>query len=258
MKIALTIAGSDPTGGAGIQSDLRVFRHFSVYGLSAVSALTAQNTFRVSAISAVEEDFLEEQLHAVLDDIMPDAVKTGMLFSRAAVRVVTRVMRGYGLRNIVIDPVTISSTGTSLLENGALDIVKEELLPLAKVITPNVAEASSLSGIRIANEEDMERAAGELKQLGVETVVITGGDFFAPEEQKTLELVYDGTEYRRIYGKRTPGEYHGTGCAFSAAIAALLAHGTPVPEAVGKAKDFIDTAIANAHTLGKGMKLLSF
>lgn len=266
MKTALTIAGSDPTGGAGLQADLMVFNHFGVYGLSAVSALTAQNTYEVNAISKVEGNFLEEQLNALISDIRPDALKTGMLFSIDAVKAVVKTMRGYELENLVIDPVTISSTGKSLMENGVLDALKEELFPLAKVITPNIYEAAAISGINIMDEKNMEKAAIELKKFGPEIVIITGGHFERVkgqgsrgkvEKEETLDLIYDGKSFHRIKGKKIRGEYHGTGCAFSAAITAGLAKGISVMEAVKKAKEFIEIAIKNAHSIGKGMRLLN-
>lgn len=253
MKTALTIAGSDPTGGAGLQADLKVFHHFGVYGLSAVSALTAQNTFEVSAISRVDEGFLAEQLNTLLSDLRPDALKTGMLFSTEAIKVIAGTIRGYELQDLVIDPVTVSSTGTSLIENGALDAMKDELFPLAKVITPNIYEASAISGINIENENDMEKAAIKLKGLGVEFVIITGGHM----KNETLDLIYDGERFDYLRGKKTKGEYHGTGCAFSAAITALLARGVSVREAAKKAKEFVAHAIDKAYDIGKGMRLLN-
>jgi hydroxymethylpyrimidine/phosphomethylpyrimidine kinase len=264
MKTALTIAGADPTGGAGLQADIRVFNHFGVYGLSAVSALTAQNTYEVNAISKVDGKFLEEQLNTLISDIRPDAVKTGMLFSIEAVKAAAKIIKGYDLDNLVIDPVTISSTGRSLIENNGLNALKEELFPLSRVITPNIYEASVLSGIKIIDEKDMERAAVELKKLGPEIIIITGGHFEEVRSQKsevrsdreTLDLIYDGKGFHYILGKRIKGEYHGTGCAFSAAITASLAKGISVLEAVRKAKEFIDIAIKNAHNIGKGMRLL--
>ncbi len=256
MKVALTIAGSDPTGGAGAQSDLRVFHHFAVYGLSVLAALTAQNTFKVSAVSAVRGDLLEEQLNTLLNDIRPDALKTGLLFSMDAIMTAAKIIRAHDLRNVVIDPVIVSSTGTDLMERGALDIMKKDLLPLARVITPNIAEASALSGVRISDEEDIEEAARALKQFGPEVIVITGGHLPAAKEHETLELIYDGKDFHRIRGKKIKGEYHGTGCAFSAAITALLARGSSVTDAVRQAREFMDKAIKNAHSIGKGMKLL--
>lgn len=253
MKTALTIAGSDPTGGAGIQADIKVFNHFGVYGLSAVAALTSQNTYEVNAILKVDGVFLESQLNTLVSDIRPDAVKTGMLFSIEAIKAAAKIIRGYELENLVIDPVTISSTGANLMEDGALDILKEELFPLAKVITPNIYEAAAISGINIESEKDIERAAMKLKQFGPETVIITGGHF----DKKTLELVYNGEKVNIIGGEKIKGEYHGTGCAFSAAITACLAKGMTVIEAVKKTKKFMNAAIKNAHTIGKGMRLLN-
>lgn len=268
MKTALTIAGSDPTGGAGLQADIRVFNHFGVYGLSAVSALTAQNTYEMNAILKVDGKFLEEQLNTLVSDIRPDALKTGMLFSIDVVKAVAKIIKGYELDNLVIDPVTISSTGTSLMENGVLDALKEELFPLAKVITPNIYEATAISGINIMDEKDIERAAAELKRLGPETVIITGGHFEEIRSRsevegsevrgdgETLDLIYDGEKFHRLKGKKIKGAYHGTGCAFSAAITACLAKGISVIEATRKAKEFVDIAIKGAYSIGKGMRLL--
>jgi hydroxymethylpyrimidine/phosphomethylpyrimidine kinase len=278
MKIALTIAGSDPTGGAGLQADIRVFNHFGVYGLSAVSALTAQNSYEVSGILKVNGKFIEEQLNTLINDIRPDAIKTGMLFSTDAVKAVAKIIKGYELENLVIDPVTISSTGMSLMESDLLDVLKEELFPLAKVITPNIYEASAISGINIMDEKDMERAAAELKNFGPEIVIITGGHFEEVTEyssrksrsvlsarqksgvrsdRETLDLIYDGKKFHRIRGKKIKGKYHGTGCAFSAAITACLAKGMSVIDATKKAKEFINIAIKNAYSIGKGMRLLN-
>ncbi|MDI6802154.1 MAG: bifunctional hydroxymethylpyrimidine kinase/phosphomethylpyrimidine kinase [Thermodesulfovibrionales bacterium] len=267
MKVALTIAGSDPTSGAGLQEDLKVFHHFGVYGISAVSVLTAQNTYEVKAIAEIKEDFLEEQLNMLISDIRPDALKTGMLFSKRIISSVAKIVKGYDLQNLVIDPVTISSTGSSLMENDALDVLRKELFPIAKVITPNIYEATAISGINIMNEKDMEKAALELKKLGPETVIITGGHFEevrskksevrSKKHEKTLDLIYDGTKFYRLAGKKIKGEYHGTGCAFSAAITACLAKGMTVLDAAKKAKEFVDRAIENAHSFGKGMRLLN-
>jgi hydroxymethylpyrimidine/phosphomethylpyrimidine kinase len=258
MKTVLAIAGSDPTGGAGLQADIRVFNHFGVYGLSAVSALTAQNSYEVSGILKVDGKFLEKQLNTLINDIRPDAIKTGMLFSIDAVKAVAKIIKGYELENLVIDPVTISSTGMSLMENGVLDALKEELFPLAKVITPNIYEAFAISGINIMDEKDMERAAEELKNFGPETVIITGGHFEeVRSDGETLDLIYDGEKFHRIRGKKIKGKYHGTGCAFSAAITACLSKGMSVLEAAKKAKEFVNIAIKNAYNIGKGMRLLN-
>jgi hydroxymethylpyrimidine/phosphomethylpyrimidine kinase len=259
MKAALTIAGSDPTGGAGVQADLKVFRHFGVHGLSALSALTAQNTFRVTATRPIEADFLEEQLNTLLSDIRPQALKTGMLFSPEAVWVVARMVKGFELENLVIDPVIRSSTGAPLIRQEALDVLKSELFPLARVITPNIQEASVLSGVAILSEQDMELAARELMKAGPRAVIITGGHRLprtAPAPRETVDVLYDGSRFFRFRGTRMRGDFHGTGCAFSAAVTALLARGNSLRGAVRKAKDFMETALSGAVSLGKGMRLL--
>ena len=253
MKSVLTIAGSDPTGGAGLQADIKVFRAFGVHGLSAVSALTAQNTEDVIAVFPVDKNFFAEQLDVLLRDITPDAVKTGMVYSRQLVGVIAENIRRYALKNLVIDPVTISSSGRSLVEDGTLSAIREQLFPLAKVITPNIYEASVLTGISIENVTDMEESAKELKKMGTENVVITGGHL----EGEALDLYYDGFSFFRMGSAKREGEYHGTGCAFSAAVTALLATGHSTLESVKKAKEFIDNAIKNSYHLGKGMGLLN-
>lgn len=251
MKTALTIAGSDPTGGAGLQADLKVFRAFEVHGLSVVSAITAQNTIGVDSVYTVERDFLEKQLRILLSDIKPDALKIGMLYSRWAVEIVADMLKKYSLSNLVIDPVTVSSSGTSLVTNGTLDSLRENLFPFSKVITPNIYEASVLTGIRIENKNDMEKAAKILKDMGPEVVVITGGHF----EEIAMDLYYDG-DFHDIEGAKIKGEYHGTGCAFSAAITALLALGYTPFKSVRSAKEFINNSIKKAYRPGRGMGLL--
>jgi hydroxymethylpyrimidine/phosphomethylpyrimidine kinase len=253
MNIALTIAGSDPSGGAGIQADLKVFHRFAVYGLSALSAATAQNTFGVSAIERIEGPFLYEQLNTLLSDLRPDALKTGMLLSVEAVRSVADIVTSHNLPNLVVDPIILSSTGKSLLERKAADIMREELFHLAKVITPNIMEASALTGISVSDEGTMEEAAIALKRFGPEFVIITGGHL----ADETLEIIYDGKTFHRLRGRKIAGEFHGTGCAFSAAITALLAKGTSVIDAAREAKAFVASAIESSLALGKGMKLLN-
>ncbi len=251
MKTALTIAGSDPTGGAGLQADLKVFRAFDVHGLAVVSAITAQNTVGVEAVLPVEKDFLKIQLHTLLSDIRPHAVKLGMLYSTWAIELVAGSIKEYSLSNLVIDPVTVSSSGKTLVADGTLDSIREKLFPLAKVITPNIYEASVLTGLRIEERKDMEEAAKILKDMGTEVVVITGGHL----ETIALDLYYDG-EFHDVESEKIKGEYHGTGCAFSAAITASLALGHVPLESVRRAKEFINNAIRKAYYPGKGMGLL--
>jgi hydroxymethylpyrimidine/phosphomethylpyrimidine kinase len=251
MKTALTIAGSDPTGGAGLQADLKVFRAFEVHGLTVVSAVTAQNTVGVESVLPVEREFFEKQLDTLLTDIKPEAVKLGMLYSTWAVELIRSAIKKYSLKNLVIDPVTVSSSGKTLVADGTLDAMREKLFPLAKVITPNIYEASILTGLRIEERKDMEGAAKILKDMGTEVVVITGGHL----EAIALDLYYDG-EFHDVEGKKMEGEYHGTGCVFSAAITASLAFGHTPLESVRKAKEFINRAIKMASHPGKGMGLL--
>ena len=251
MKTALTIAGSDPTGGAGLQADLKVFRALDVHGLSVVSAITAQNTEGVYSVLPVDKSFFEKQLHILLSDIRPDAVKTGMLYSRWAVEIISEILKEYSLSNLVVDPVTVSSSGTSLVENGTLEALREKLFPLSKLITPNIHEASMLTGIMIKDKKSMENAAKVLKDMGPEAVVITGGHL----EEIALDLYYD-REFHPLEGEKIKGEYHGTGCAFSAAVTAFLANKYNTLESVRRAKDFVVKAIKKAYHPGKGMALL--
>lgn len=253
MKTALTIAGSDPTGGAGLQADLKVFKSFGVHGLSIPAALTAQNTSGVEAILPVDRGFFIIQMDTLLEDIIPDALKTGMLYSSWSVEEVAGKIKKYSLRNLVVDPVTISSTGISLVEDGTLDKIRDLLFPLSKVITPNIYEASLYTGINIEYENGMEKAAIELKKTGPEIIVITGGHL----ERKTMDLYYDGSEFHRIEAPKIEGEYHGTGCAFSAAITASLAIGFTPLESVRNAKEFVTGTIKKAYQLGKGMRILN-
>jgi hydroxymethylpyrimidine/phosphomethylpyrimidine kinase len=252
MKTVLTIAGSDPTGGAGLQADVKVFKSFGIHGLSVVSAVTAQNTEGVDAIFPVNRDSLEMQLRVLLSDIRPEALKLGMLYSAWTVDIIVTMMKEYFLNTLVIDPVTVSSSGTSLVEDGTLDAVREKLFPLSKAVTPNIYEASVLTGIMIEDRKGMEEAAKSLKEMGPEIIIITGGHL----RDTALDLYYDG-EFHAIEGEKFQGEYHGTGCAFSAALTALLALGHAPLESARQAKEFVNHAIKNVYHPGKGMGLLS-
>ncbi|MCX7794173.1 MAG: bifunctional hydroxymethylpyrimidine kinase/phosphomethylpyrimidine kinase [Thermodesulfovibrionales bacterium] len=253
MPVSLTIAGYDPTGGAGLQADLRVFWYFGVYGLSAVTSITCQNTTGVEAIYPVSADELEKQLTVLLDDIKPQSLKTGMIYSRENVEVIERCIRKYGLKNLVIDPVTVSSTGVSLLEDRTLDLLKEKLIPHSRVVTPNIYEASVLTGLSIESLEDMKRAAEKIKNMGAEAVVVTGGHL---EGNLTVDVFFNG-EFIFLESERIPGEFHGTGCIFSAAITAALALGVSSSQAVQRAKEFIKNALRTVIHPGKGMGILS-
>jgi hydroxymethylpyrimidine/phosphomethylpyrimidine kinase len=250
--IALTIAGSDPTGGAGLQADLRVFWHFGVYGVSVVSSITSQNTSGVRDTFPLEAEVLERQLSTLLEDITPHALKTGMLYSKENVEVVAKVIREYNLRNLVVDPVTVSSTGVSLMEENALDAIKESLLPLAKVITPNIYEASLLTGIPVETLEDMKEAAKMLKEMGADSVVITGGHL---KGDTTVDIFYNG-RFELLESEKIRGEFHGTGCTFSAAITANLCLGRDCLSALRVAKEFMEMALKKALRPGKGMGIL--
>lgn len=252
MKTALTIAGSDPTGGAGLQADLKVFRAMGVYGLSVPAVLTAQNTEAIDYIYPVPGDLFYRQLDFLLGDIKPDALKTGMLYSTYAVEITAEIIDKYHLENLVVDPVTVSSSGSILVMEGALDSIKALLFPRAKCITPNIYEASVFTGINIDTESNLEDAARRLKDMGPETVVITGGHL----EDRAVDLFYDGKVFERIGSEKLDGEYHGTGCAFSAAMTAMLCMGQTPLEAASSAKEFVVNAIKNAHRPGKGMGLL--
>ena len=253
QKIALTIAGSDPTGGAGFQADLRTFNNMGVYGLSVPTVLTAQNTEGVYSIHEVPADFISKQLDVLLSDITPDAFKTGMLYSTEAVKAVALKVKEYSLKNLVIDPVTVSSTGVQLLEDKGLDAIKSGLFPFSKVITPNIYEASVLTGIDVRNEKTMKESAVILMEQGCEAVIITGGHL----EKKAVDMLFNGEEFLALENERLEGEFHGTGCLFSSAITACLALGYGLNEAFIKAKEIVWNAMKTAVPAGNGMKLLS-
>lgn len=252
MKKALTIAGFDPSGGAGLQADLRAFNAFGVYGLSVASALTAQSSRGVDRIMPVSGKFVRRQLAVLLSDIKPDAVKTGMLYNEENVETVAHIIRKYALKNIVIDPVILSSTGKSLSEKNLPAVVRKMLLPLCTVVTPNIYEASVLSGIHIKDKTDMEKAAKVLRDYGPENVIITGGHL----EKMAMDLLYDD-EFHYLKGKKAEGEYHGTGCVFSAAITALLAKGHSVLHAAGLAKRFMNRQFRKSFSAGGEMRLFN-
>lgn len=253
----LTIAGSDSGGGAGIQADLKTFSALGGYGMSVITALTAQNTKAVTGIHAVPPEFVAEQLDAVFSDIHVDAVKVGMLQSSEVVRTVTERLRTHGAERIVVDPVMVAKSGDRLLRDDAMEALREELLPLATVITPNIPEAEDLLGTRIESEEDMEAAARRLLQTGAQAVLVKGGH--ATGERSADCLAIRSTEHaarvRWLSGERidTPNT-HGTGCTLSSAIAAYLGQGLDVEESVVRAKDYIAAAIeAGSHlSLGHG------
>lgn len=253
MKIALTIAGSDSTGGAGLQVDLKTFKSLGVCGVSVITVLTAQNTEGVFDIYDLPSGFFSTQLDVLLRDIRPDASKSGMLYSTETIKIVAEKIKQYSLKNFVIDPVTVSSTGVSLIKELALEAMKHYLFPLARVITPNIYEASLFTGINIQDEKDMKKAAARLKEFGPETVIITGGHL----QGRALDLFFDGEDFLSLEKEKLEGDYHGTGCVFSSAITANLALGYNVREAAVKAKEFVWKAMESAVSVGKGLKILN-
>jgi len=254
MRTALTIAGSDSGGGAGIQADLKTFAAHGVYGTSAITAVTAQNTIGVMAWEAVSTDLLIAQIEAVADDLAPAAVKTGMLATAAIAEAVAATIASLDLPNLVVDPVMIAKGGDRLLREDAVASIKTELLKLAEVVTPNIPEAEVLAAGSIRTVEDMRAAARRIRSLGPRVVVVKGGHL---DDSTTPGLVIDVvcTPDREfdLQGPRIETRHtHGTGCTFAAAIAAALALGQPVDEAIRMAREYLEGAIRHAPGLGAG------
>lgn len=238
MKNVLTIAGSDPSGEAGIQSDLRTFSAFKVRGLSAVTALTAQNSARVKSVAAVPGKLLKEQLELLFEEFTIDAAKTGMIGSIENLRVIKKFLKAGNIRNLVMDTVLRSTGGKPLLDRaGAKEMTS--LLPFAAAVTPNIPEASALTGIKITDMTGMEKAAKALFEMGAMNVLVKGGHL----DEAPTDLLYDGRSFTYFKGRRIAGPvaaFHGTGCMLSAAIAACLARGTGMEEAIRDAKRFLE------------------
>ncbi len=247
---ALTIAGSDSGGGAGIQADLKTFAAYGVHGMSALTSITAQNTEMVTAVQDVRPDIVKAQIDAVVEDLGVDAAKTGMLHTIGIIKAVAEEIDEHRFPT-VIDPVMISKSGASLLRREAIETFKKELLPLATVVTPNAMEAQTLSGIKVKTLEDAKKSAGKIADLGVKAVVVKGGHVLS--QGKAIDIMYMDGEFRRLEAERIETRAtHGTGCSFSAAIAAEMAKGTSVLEAVSVAKAFITKAIRFGLPLGRG------
>jgi hydroxymethylpyrimidine/phosphomethylpyrimidine kinase len=246
--VALTIAGSDPSGGAGIQADLKTFHQFGVYGEAVVTLLTVQNTRTVSRVEAMSARLVREQIDAVVSDIPPGAAKTGALGSPEVVAVVAEWARTRTTR-LIVDPVMISKHGAPLISLAAQIILKRELIPYAWLLTPNIPEAESLTGVRIHNEADMEHAAVALLKMGASAVLIKGGH----GSGEPVDLLHDNAGVLRLAGRRIHTAHtHGTGCTLSAAITALAASKVELREAVQRAKHFVQRAIETAPGLGSG------
>ncbi|NIQ40379.1 MAG: bifunctional hydroxymethylpyrimidine kinase/phosphomethylpyrimidine kinase [Proteobacteria bacterium] len=249
MKRILTIAGSDSGGGAGIQADLKAITVLGGYGMSVITALTAQNTVGVQAILDLPLDFIEKQIDSVVSDIGVDAVKTGMLSSSEVVTLVARKIREHGLKRVVIDPVMVTKSGAPLLKEEGQRTLREELIPLASVVTPNLPEATVLSGFNVDNRETMRRAAMKIHDMGARNVVIKGGHLTG----EVVDILFDGRDFHEFPSLRIPTKNtHGTGCTFASAIATELAKGTSVRESVRHAKALIISAIRFSLSLGKG------
>ena len=247
--IAMTIAGSDSGGGAGIQADLKTFSALGVYGASTLTAITAQNTVAVTAVHELPTEIIAAQIDAVVTDIGVDAVKTGMLSSSAIVETVAHEVQRHGIENLVVDPVMVAKSGDPLLRQEAVDSLKNRLVPLAALVTPNVPEAETLTGLKIENGEDMREAARQIVALGARAVVVKGGHLSGP----ATDILYDGNGFTEFTSERFDTvNTHGTGCTFASAAAAGLAQGKSIEEAVAQAKAFVTEAIRNSYPLGHG------
>lgn len=249
MKTALTIAGSDSCGGAGIQADIKTMTMNGVYAMSAITALTAQNTLGVRAIQEATPEFLQQQIDAVFEDIRPDAVKIGMVASSELIRVIADRLRYYEAKKVVVDPVMVASSGSSLMKTDAVQILCCELLPLAAVVTPNIPEAQVLAGIPIESKEAMRKAAEIIGDTYGCAVLLKGGHSI----NDANDLLYIQGKYQWFEGKRIDNpNTHGTGCTLSSAIAANLAKGYELEESVKRAKEYISGALAAMLDLGRG------
>lgn len=250
MPVALTIAGSDSGAGAGIQADLKTFAANGVYGVSVITAITAQNTLGVRAVQEIDPRVIRAQLDAVAEDFPIDAAKTGMLSSAIIIDVVVEGLRAHRVPHLVVDPVMVAKSGDRLLREDAVDALRRQLLPLAEVVTPNLPEAETLTGIRVATTADRIAAARAILALGAKSVVIKGGH---GDENPVLDLLVDAGGVQEFRAPRITGtSTHGTGCTFSAAIAAGLARGLGVAAAVGEARTYLSAAMAQAPPLGHG------
>ena len=246
----LTIAGSDSSAGAGIQADLKTFAALGVYGTSAITAVTAQNTLGVAAVHELPPDIVAAQIEAVVTDIRPDAVKTGMLASAEIIAAVAGKLRQHSLPNLVVDPVMLAKSGDPLLRADAVQALRDLLLPLAAVVTPNLPEAEALTGYKLASDDDIRRAARDIAAMGPRAVVIKGGHRGGDQ---AIDLLYDGRDFREYAAPRiATTSDHGTGCTFASAIAAFLALGRSLTEAVAEAKAYLTEAMRHARPIGAG------
>jgi hydroxymethylpyrimidine/phosphomethylpyrimidine kinase len=249
VRTALTIAGSDSGGGAGIQADLKTFSALGVFGTSAITAITAQNTLGVTAVFELPPEIVAAQIDAVLTDIGADAMKTGMLSNSEIIRVVAAKVREYGISTLVVDPVMVATSGDRLLREDAVEALRTELLPLATVVTPNLPEAEVLIGQEVSSLEQMREAARAIVGLGARSAVVKGGHLAGD----AVDVFYDGSSFTELPARRIDTtSTHGTGCTLASAIAALLARGEPLESAIGGAKVYLTAAIERSFPLGRG------
>lgn len=249
MKTTLTIAGSDSSGGAGIQADIKTMMANGVYAMSVITALTAQNTVDVTGIYEVTPEFLEEQLDSIFTDIFPDAVKIGMVSSKALILALSEKLKQYNACNIVVDPVMVSTSGSKLLSEDSIKVLKEELLPIATVLTPNIPEAEVLSGMQIRSEEEMTGAARRISDTYHCAVLLKGGH----QLNDANDFLYQNGDFKWFYGKRINNpNTHGTGCTLSSAIASNLAKGYTLEYSVERAKAYLSRVLEAMLDLGHG------
>lgn len=249
MRTALTIAGSDSGGGAGIQADLKTFSAHQVFGMSVITAVTAQNTVEVRSIQTMSKEIIRDQISAVFDDIEVHAVKIGMLGSAENIETVAEMLHTYKPQHIILDPVMIAKSGHHLLEMEAVVALKKRLIPMATIVTPNLPEAETLSGITIQSKQDLYEACSIIEQLGAKAILLKGGHSVGNPN----DLFYDGTNYSWLRSERiNTKNTHGTGCTLSSAIAANLANGLGIEDAIGQAKEYITKAIRESFAIGNG------
>lgn len=250
MKNVLTIAGSDSCGGAGIQADLKTFSALGTYGMSVITAVTAQNTMGVFNVQEMDQAIIRDQIDCLFDDIDIHAIKIGMVSSIDIIEVIGTCLKKHNAQNIVVDPVMVSKSGCHLLKPESIDKLIEVLFPLALIVTPNLPEAEVITGKEITTIEDMQKAAVTIRQLGAKNVIVKGGHL----KGDAIDVFFDGRDYSYLKSERiNTKNTHGTGCTFSSAIAAYIAQGYSVLEAVKASKKYINGAIANAIDLGHGV-----
>jgi hydroxymethylpyrimidine/phosphomethylpyrimidine kinase len=249
IRKSLTIAGSDSGAGAGIQADLKTFAAHGVYGTSAITAITAQNTVGVSAVLALSPKLVEAQIDAIMDDIGTHAVKTGMLANAAIIDLVARKIAEHRMKNVVVDPVMVATSGDLLIQKSAVTVLRNKLIPLATIVTPNIPEAEELTGMKLRTAEEIKEAARRIVNMGARTVVVKGGHL----KDSAMDLFFDGRMFTTLNAPRIrTSNTHGTGCTLSAAIAANLANRQNIASAVANAKRYITDALRYSYRIGSG------